>query len=49
MQERRAPYQPPDWEPPLPREPSDRKTTRVVLSLFFAGMAACVLAFLVLR
>lgn len=40
---------PPDWEPPLPREPSDRTTIRVVLSLFAAGMVVCGIAFALLR
>ena len=40
---------PPDWRPPKPREPSDRTTIRVVLSLFAAGMIACGIAFALLR
>ena len=40
---------PPDWRPPKPRDPRDRTTIRVVLSLFAAGMIACGIAFALLR
>lgn len=40
---------PPDCPPPKPREPSDRTTIRVVLSLFAAAMLACGIAFALLR
>lgn len=39
----------PDWEPPPPRDPRDRTTILVVLSLFAAGMIACGIAFALLR
>lgn len=42
-------FMPPDWRPPKPRDPRDRTTIRVVLSLFAAGMIACGIAFALLR